>query len=183
MNQSLNPEPIQPPRSEAATHANRAADETAELTKRSQNGARNFYWIAALSAINSLVLGFGGDSYFVVGLAGTLFVDGMFTGLAEAMPDIALVLKIIGLTISLLIAGVVALIGYLSVKGRRWAFLLGIVFYVIDTLLMLAFQDWMGLLFHAIFLFGLIGGFGALNKLQKLAPKEPTDFPQNIGGS
>jgi hypothetical protein len=155
----------------------------AELTRRMKSGANNFYWIAALSVINSFVLEFGGNSYFVVGLASSLFVDGFFVGFANEFPDAAIFAKLIGLAISLFIAGIFALFGFFANKGKRWAFIVGMVFYAIDTLIMLAFQEWMGLIFHGLFLFGLFGGIRALDQLQKLMAPQPrqTEFPQNIG--
>ncbi|MCC6297871.1 MAG: hypothetical protein IT314_01140 [Anaerolineales bacterium] len=98
----------------------------------------------------------------------------------------ALILKVIGLIVSAVIAGVFALFGLFANRAMKWAFIVGMVFYALDTLLMLVFREWMGLLFHVFFLFGLFGGLSALNKLQQLAPKKPaptSDFPQNIGSS
>ena len=153
----------------------------AELIRRMKNGANNFYWVAALSVINSLVLQFGGDTYFVVGLASTLIVDSIVVELAK-MADGSIVFKIVGLLISIFIAAVFALFGFLAGKGKRWAFILGMVLYGLDALLMLAFRDWIGVLFHGFFLWGLFGGLRALGELNKLAPPKPADdFPQGIG--
>jgi len=41
---------------------------------------------------------------------------------------------------------------------------------------MFVFQEWMGVLFHLFFLWGLFNGLRALNQLQKL-------LPQSIGVS
>lgn len=186
MTQSFDPaiQPVQPSAPDPTGEMYRAQAAIADLVRRMKSGANNFYWIAALSVINSLMLQFGANSFFVVGLASTLFVDLVFMGFAEEMADAALVVKIIGVIVSALMAGVFALFGFFANSGKRWAFLVGITFYIIDTLLMVAFQEWMGLVFHALFLFGLFSGLSALNKIMKLAPKKPsnpTDFPQNIG--
>ena len=158
-----------------------------EIKRRMQKGANNFYWIAALSVINSLILEFGGSAYFVVGLASTLFVDSFAVAVAKDMPDAAIIVKIVGLVISFIFAGIFALFGLFANRGKRWAFIVGIVLYSIDALLMLAFQEWMGLIFHGLFLFGLFGGLRVLNQIQKALPArqlQPTDsFPQNIGTS
>ncbi len=180
------PQNVQPPAPDPTGEMYRVQAALAELIRRMKSGANNFYWIAALSVINSLLLQFGGDIFFVVGLAGTLFVDVIFNQLAQTMPESAIIIKVIGIVISALGAGIFALFGYFAGSGKRWAFFVGIAFYIIDSILMLVFQEWMGLLFHAFFLFGLFSGLSALNKLQQLAPKKPsrpTDFPQNIGSS
>jgi hypothetical protein len=119
----------------------------------------------------------------VVGLATSLFVDGFFLGMAEAFPDSKLIAQLIGLAISMVFSAFFAIFGYFAVKGKRWAFLTGITFYAIDTVLMVVFQEWMGLLFHLFFLWGLFNGLRALNQLQKLLPQKPSDFPQSIGVS
>ncbi len=178
------PQPSQSPvMDERMLAMQRAREAVANLTRRMKNGANNFYWIAALSVVNSLVLEFGGNSYFVVGLASTLFVDGIFLELAKGFPDATIFIKLIGLAISVFIALIFVFFGFFANKGKRWAFIIGMVFYAIDTLIMLAFQEWMGLIFHGLFLFGLFSGIRALGELQKLSPQaqRPTDFPQNIG--
>jgi hypothetical protein len=155
----------------------------AQLIRRMASGGTNFYWIAALSVINSIVSVFGGGMYFVVGLAMTLLVDGFFLGAADALPDAKLVVQLIGLGISVVVSAFFALFGYFAVKGKRWAFITGIVLYGLDTLLMVVFQEWLGLLFHVFFLWGLVNGLRALNQLQKFLPQKRSDFPQSIGVS
>ena len=185
MAQSLEPTPQPAPMqaSEQALQMQREQALVAELTRRMKNGANNFYWIAALSVINSLVLEFGGDSYFVVGLASTLIVDTIFVEIAKSAADAAIMVKLIGLMITIVMSGVFALFGLFANRGKSWAFIVGMVFYVIDTLIMLAFQEWLGLIFHGFFLFGLFGGLRALNELNKRSRPKATDFPQNIGVS
>ena len=152
------------------------------LMRRAKAGASNFYFIAALSAINSIINVFGGSVTFVVGLATTLIIDGFAVGFAKVSPDMALTIKIFGLALSLGIAGIFALIGYFASKGSRGSFITGMILYALDALIMLAFQDWLAFAFHLFFLWGLWNGFSALNQLRKLnPPTASSDFPQNIG--
>lgn len=158
--------------------------DTVGITRRIKSGANNFYWIAALSVINSLVLQFGGNSFFVVGMAATLFVDFITLGMAEEFPDMGLILKVVGIAISLVASGIVAMFGLFANRGKRWAFLVGMLLYAIDALIMLALREWMGLLFHGLFLYGLYTGLRALNELEKTVravPQKNTDFPTDIG--
>lgn len=153
----------------------------AALQRRAKLGANNFYWIAALSVVNSVIAVFNGGLYFVVGLGATLFVDVVAAELASEMPEIATIGRAVGLVISLAISGVFALFGYFAGRGQRWAFPAGMLAYGLDAILMLAFQEWIGFFFHLYFLWGLWNGLQALNQLQKLAAPRPTDFPQSIG--
>ena len=182
MTQALEPnsQPLQSLPNDGSLPFNREA-EIAEITQRMKRGANNFYWIAALSVINSILSMTGSGTYFVIGLAVTLITDGITIGLSESLPDVALIVKIVGLVVSVLIAGLFALFGYFAAQGKRWAFLVGMVLYGLDGLLMLAFADWIGVLFHAYFLWGLFGGFRALGELQQKSPQKQTAFPQDIG--
>src|SRR6185436_9238705 len=174
-------QPVQAPMSEQALELQRSQAIRAELVRRMKKGANNFYWIAGLSIINSFILEFGGNSYFVVGLGSTLFVDSIFVEVAKSFPDGALIAKLVGLAISIFIAGIFALFGFFANRGKKWAFMVGMVLYGLDSLLMLVFQEWMGLLFHAFFLYALFGGLQVLNGLNKFVKPAPNDFPQNIG--
>ena len=182
MTQSFNqnPEPLQPLSAEGSPPFNREA-EIAEITQRMKRGANNFYWIAALSVINSILSMTGSSTYFVIGLAITLVTDGITIGLSQSLPDAALIVKIVGLVLSVMIAGVFALFGYFASQGKRWAFLVGMVLYALDGLIMLAFADWIGVLFHAYFLLGLFGGWRALGELQQKSSQNQMAFPQDIG--
>ena len=182
MTQSFDPNPqsLQPLSTDGSLPFNREA-EVAEITQRMKRGANNFYWIAALSVINSILSMTGSGTYFVIGLAITLIADGLTIGLSQSLPDAALIVKIVGLVVSILIAGVFALFGFFAAQGKRWAFLVGMILYGIDGLLMLAFADWIGVLFHAYFLWGLFGGLRALGELQQKSSQKQMTFPQDIG--
>jgi len=153
----------------------------AGLVRRAKAGANNFYWIGGLSVVNSLITAFGGGVTFVIGLAITQIVDGIAIGAGKALPDAALIVKIIGLAISVGISGVIALFGYFAGNGKRWAFITGMILYGFDALVMLLVQDWIAFAFHLYFLYGLYNGLQALNQLQKSLPSTQPDFPKSMG--
>jgi hypothetical protein len=176
MNQSFNSSPV-------PSQAEQMEGAKAKLLQQMQNSAKNFYWIAGLSFINSVITAFGGGFYLVMGLASTLIVDYFAVGMTEEAPEMRLIFTGIALAISLVLSGITALFGYLAVTGRRWAFVLGMILYGIDTLIMLAFQEWKGVIIHLFFLYALFTGVRALNQLRKLESQPQTDFPQSIGTS
>lgn len=182
MTQSLepNPQPVPVSVPDGSSQMNREAA-AAELTRRMKNGANNFYWIAALSVINSILSVTGSSTYFVIGLAVTLIMDGLTTSFSQSVPEASTVIRIVGLILSIMVSAIFALFGYFASRGKRWAFLVGMILYGLDGLIMLAFADWIGVLFHAFFLWGLFNGFRTLGQLQQLSPQKQTDFPQNIG--
>lgn len=176
MSQSFNT--YEPPMS----NAGQAAIVLDRLNRQVRNGASNFFWIAGLSAVNTVLAFVGSDTRFVIGLGATQFVDAVAYYGAQRNSSIQTILMVVAFVIDLFFIGLFVLLGYLSTKKKLWAFIIGIALYSFDALLMLAFQDWLGLGFHVFFLFGLLSGVRALNQLQKLAkPQVLSDFPQNIG--
>jgi hypothetical protein len=155
----------------------------ADLQRRLKTGASNFYWIAGLSVINTLVSIFGGRITFVVGLGITQFVDGVAHGAANFSPTNAILFKGIGFIISLVISSVFVFFGIFAAKGHKWAFITGLVLYCLDAILMLVFKDFLGFGFHLFFLWLLYGGLRALNQIEKSVPQTIHDpsFPNNIG--
>jgi hypothetical protein len=156
----------------------------ANLNRRAKVGANNFYWIAGLSVVNSLISTFGGGVTFVIGLGLTQVVDALAFVFAEQMPEGALIFRGIGLVLSILISAIFAFFGLFAGKMQRWAFITGMALYGLDALILLYFQDWIGFFFHLYFLWGLWNGLQALNQLQKFTAAQPgavLDFPKDIG--
>jgi hypothetical protein len=155
----------------------------ANLQRQVKNGASNFFWIAGLSLINSLIQRFGGGITFVVGLGVAQFVDGFSYAAAKNFPNATFAINSIGLLINLGFAGMFVIFGIFAAKGRRWAFITGMVLYALDAVLVLAFKDFFGFAFHLFFLWLLFNGFRALQKLGKTVPQTVSDpaFPINIG--
>jgi hypothetical protein len=117
-----------------------------------QRGANWFFWIAALSIINSLSVTFGGLANMLFGLGATRLVDEMFkTGpLAPVEP--------IALAVSLPIAGLFAVFGYYARKGNDLAFVVGMFLYVVDAMITIAFRDLFAFGFHIVAIFYLFNG-------------------------
>lgn len=125
-----------------------------ELDKRVRSGGSWYYWVAALSLVNSVVAFTGGGGGFVIGLSVTQFLDAM---LAEAGGNA----KVIGLVLGVLASGAFATFGVFACKRHSWAFIVGMVLYAFDTLLTVLAQHWLGLAFHAWVLVSLFLGLRA----------------------
>ena len=133
-----------------------------------RSGSGWIFIIAALSVVNSAISIFGGSSAFVVGLGVTQIVDVITLVLAEEyFQDFALVLRLVGVVISLGVSGVLALFGYFARKGQVWAFALIFLGYGFDTLVVLFFQDWLSGIFHALGLFYIGRGAYAAYKFNQ----------------
>ena len=108
------------------------------LARRAQSGARWFFWIAALSAVNFFAS--AGSVEFVVGLAVGMLFPGVGTAVA---------------------VGVFVLLGFLAWKGQSWAFIVGMILYAGDAAIFAIYSDWLAVAFHVYILFRLFVGLKA----------------------
>lgn len=117
------------------------------------SGARWFWWIAGLSAVNTVLIHSGSDTSFVIGLGFTLIADSIFSEM-----------KAIAFAIDAVAIGSFVALGWFSGRGHIWAFLTGIVLYAIDALIYLPVQQWLSVGFHVFALFFI---FRAMMRLRE----------------
>jgi hypothetical protein len=127
-------------------------------------GANWFWWIAALSLVNTVIIHSGGDLNFVIGLGVMVLADAIF----KEHLIFAIVFDVIAL-------GTICGLALLSRRGHLWAFILGIIFYTLDATIYLMFQDWMSAAFHGLALFYMIKGAMALRAGLRAAREAPAE--------
>jgi len=137
------------------------AAQTAQLKARIRVSADWFFWIAALSIINSVIMQVGGGLRFIVGLGITSVVDEI---IAKQPSNI----HAAGWVVNIVIAGVFVLFGKFGREGKKPAFIIGMVLYAADGLLMAMAQVWLGVAFHAYALFRIYQGLAAVNALESV---------------
>lgn len=118
-----------------------------------QSAARWFWWIAALSLINTVLTLTGTKMQLVVGLGMTLVSDVTFGGASA-----------IGFLIDAVALAFFFVIGLLAQRGQLWAFYLGIAVYAVDALVYVRFQDWMPVAFHGIVIYFIVRGLLVLRQ-------------------
>ncbi len=123
-----------------------------------KNGASWFWWIAALSLINTVLMHSGSDTSLAIGLGFTLLADVIF----KDHLVFALVIDALAL---ITIAG----LGWFAHKGHFWAFVLGILLYGLDALIYVFGQDWIAIGIHCFALFYMIRGAARLRTALKAA--------------
>ncbi|HMJ91218.1 MAG TPA: DUF4339 domain-containing protein [Candidatus Acidoferrum sp.] len=136
------------------------------LRQQIKNGSSWFYWIGALSLINSISAISGSDWRFFIGLGTTQFIDGVLGGTGATGKIIALVLDFIA-------AGLLILFGVLGGKGHAWAMLVGGILIGLDGILV-AYAAvaggggslWISFAFHAWAVFVIWRGFMAARALK-----------------
>jgi len=132
--------------------------EQLQLPATLKRGANWFYWIAGLSLINTVIALSGGSVRFVFGLGITMAIDSAAKGMGGGAA--------VAVVLDLIVAGLFVLFGVFAAKGRNWAFLTGLVLYALDGLLMLLFQEWIGVIVHAWALVAIFRGFQASRQLK-----------------
>lgn len=161
--------------------------DTVALEQRYKSGARWFFWIAGLSVVTSLISIWGGGYAFFLSLGATQVIDGFAKGLAAELGDSV---RIVGLVLDVLVAGMFVLIGWIALKRQLWAFVVGMALFAVDALILLAFQVWISFIFHVVVIFWIFRGYQAARSLvalereiQTAPPPAPPTFDQSNQGS
>ena len=117
-------------------HAQVAAT-NAELEQRIRSGASWFYWIGALSLINSFLVMTKQTWGFAIGLGVTRQIDYELSHT-----------PMVAFGLDLLATGAMAFFGHFAIKRHAWAFIIGLVLLVMDTALTIYQQAWLSVAFH-----------------------------------
>jgi hypothetical protein len=123
-------------------------------------GANWFYWLAGLSIITSLIAFFNGGIGFIFSLGITRIIDALAAGVSEGLGGSSAA-KVVALVLDLVITGIFVLFGYLSNQKQIWAYLIGMIVFLMDGLLSLLFGEIINVLAHGFVLYFLIRGFMA----------------------
>jgi hypothetical protein len=119
-----------------------------------------FYWVAGLSLVNSIIAFTGGNWRFIFGLGVTQIIDEFASQMSGSGQVIALALNIAA-------AGIFVLFGVFAHKGHTWAFIVGMVLFALDGVILVLASQWLGVAFHAYVLFRLFQGFTACRELRE----------------
>jgi hypothetical protein len=131
------------------------------------SGANWFYWVAILSVLNSFIVWYLTIPNLPFALGVTQWADGTSGHMNSEgwFPP----LRIAGLLLNVLIAGVFAIFGYLAKRGSDLAFVVGMFLYICDGMLLIGLRDVFGSLFHLIPLFFIFKGLLASRHLRENA--------------
>ena len=127
-----------------------------QTVARVRSAANWFFWIAALSLVNTVMVQMKANTVMALGLGITLAIDS-FGGTTAFV-------------VSALCAGAFALLGWQARQFKLWPFYVGMVVYGLDALILFFVSAWLGLLIHAFVLFSLFAGAASLRTLRKAGP-------------
>ena len=153
-----------------------------DLEMRVKNGASWFYWIAGLSLVNSIMFFYGATVAFLAGLGFTQLADAIVQAAIEnGMPES---LTVVSLVFNFVMVAIFAFFGYYANKQISSVFMIGIILYVLDGLLLLLMGMFLSTAFHAFALIFIVRGYLAcrtLNQYEKArASFTPPPPPQTI---
>lgn len=137
------------------------------LEQSVNSGASWFYWIGALSLVNSIMIYTNSGWSFPVGLGVTQMIDAFALGEKSSMASILVA------SIDAVIAGIFCAFGYFS-KTMNWLFIVGMVLYALDAVVLgivtakIGQPDMIGIGFHLFALFCIFRGFQAARELNAL---------------
>ena len=69
--------------------------------------------------------------------------------------------------LDLIICGIFILIGVFANKQKKVVFIIGMILYGLDTIILIIARDFIGVGCHAIALFSIFGGFKAIKELKQ----------------
>ena len=141
-----------------------------ELGKDVRRGTHWFYWVAALSLVNSIIALAGGHVTFLAGLAVSQIIDGLVRHMSLVGPYISI-------GIDLIFAFFLCGFGYLASHGSRAALIAGMILYALDGMIFLLFGAVLPALFHAFVLYRILPAWQARRKLEALQTDSPTPEP------
>lgn len=146
-----------------------------DLVARAKRGANWYYWIAGLSVVNSVAFLAGANFHFLAGLGVTEVVDAVVEAMIQqGGPGY---IRVVAVVFDLIAVAGFGLAGYFASKLSRTAFLVGIIVYIIDALIVLLLTDFLMLAFHAFALFSLIRGYLACREIKSQLPPPPSAGP------
>lgn len=122
----------------------------AQLSESYKSGANWFYWIAALTIVTSVIGLMGVNWRFFLSLGTTQIIDAIANATA---PELGNATKVIALVLDIFITAIFVGFGVLAKKKHLWAYVLGMVVFLLDGLLALAIVDWIGVIVHGVVLF------------------------------
>jgi hypothetical protein len=152
--------------------------QTPTKSRATSDGPGVFYYVAGISLINSLLimLNFG----FYGSLAITTLISGIGFYIAESVNGgtaTSFIINAIAFAVNAVIAGIVAGFGYLSGKGHAWAYVVGMIAYTLDALIMIWLGDWIEVLIHLYVLYLLWKGWSGLRKINATIARAESTSP------
>jgi hypothetical protein len=134
---------------------------------RLKTGANNFYWIAAVSVIETYLFWTGKRLNFFDSLGITQLIDLFAKGLMQQLPKFSIIPQVVAIVLDLALALLLVWLANLAHKGRCSIFIIGMGLYALDMLIVIRSLDLLSIAFHLAVLAGFYRGLRACLDLKK----------------
>ncbi|HNT54199.1 MAG TPA: hypothetical protein PKG95_05765 [Anaerolineaceae bacterium] len=145
-----------------------------------------FLVIAGVSIINAVIFYTGGSKFFALGLGATQLIEQFVSALVwEVNSSMKILVQILGYGLEFILISTFIACGILGRNRVRWAVILGMVLYGLDSLLYPIFAGWSNqilliLVVHALPLFGLWKWQKAIKDLVQLEKDLGPEMPPSL---
>lgn len=170
MSQAYPPPPPPPPPAAPPVYPQELEEDPKQVA-RFRIGSGWFYWIGGITIVNTLFFLHGVERFTLFGLGVVQVFNQILAEIGTGPVALAL-----AFVFGLIAAGVFIALGLLARKRMLWAYWLGIVLYLLDSLLVILLMLLGGehsilfILFRIYVNFGLISGALALGRLKAANP-------------
>ena len=151
-----------------STEGRELLEEKEQLAKKQRFGANVFYVIAILSLVNSAIMMAGMNLSFHIGLGITKLADAVTVVATEDGSAGAASVGAFAFFVGIGAVGLFFLFGVFAKKKHLWAYVVGMICYALDGLILLMADDYRSMGVHALALIALFIGLSARNQLVKL---------------
>lgn len=148
--------------------------EQIKIENQFKSGTNWFFWIAGLSMINSASSLSGSSWHFVIGLSVTQFLDEVARSVHGPYGN---AFSMIAFIMDFGFAALFVSLGFWAKQKSPAGFILGMIIYGFDSLLLLFIGSIIGLVFHALALVFIFMGLQSLRKLEAQAAAAAAPSP------
>jgi len=155
-------------------HEKKLVAEQIKIENQFKSGANWFFWIAGLSIINSASSLTGSSWHFVIGLSVTQFIDGVARSIHGPYGNM---FRMIALMMDIGFVALFASLGLWAKQKSSAGFILGMILYGFDSLMLLLIGSVIGIVFHVLALVFIFRGLQSLQKMEEQAPTAAAPSP------
>ena len=156
-------------------YADKVAKE-AKVDSGVRNGASWLFAIGGLSIVNTLLTAFGFNFNSIVGLGITGLLDAAFYEIARSN----FIFFFVNLFFNIMISSAFFILAVYAKKAQVWAFILAMIFYGFDTVLLFFVEFWSAIVFHIIGMVGIFFGYKSLRSLEYSNAREMMELERSM---
>ncbi len=139
-----------------------------QVRERITRGANWILWIVGISVVNTVMILFGSDSFFNLGLGATFIVDLLFKHVIQDSENHArLILQGMNIGIDGVVYAIFLGLWHLTVRRfAKWGLITAMILFTLDSLIFVGVGEWIPVAIHAVALFSMSGALIAFKDVE-----------------